>query len=63
MDAKVGHRRTHRKIANTWLNAEALDGYCTVLDLEATIMIHDLLVDSKTNHGISTLKFMQAVLL
>ena len=35
-------RRTHRRLATTWLNKPAVEGYTAVLDYEATVLVHDL---------------------
>ena len=35
-------RRTHRRLATTWLNKPAVESYTSVLDYEATVLVHDL---------------------
>ncbi|KJA17634.1 hypothetical protein HYPSUDRAFT_1102684 [Hypholoma sublateritium FD-334 SS-4] len=34
--------RTHRRLATTWLNKPAVESYTSVLDYEATVLVHDL---------------------
>lgn len=36
------NRRKHRKIASTWLNQRAVDGYTHAMDYEATTLLREL---------------------
>ena len=36
------NRRTHRRLATTWLNKAAVENYTSVLDYEATVLVQDL---------------------
>ena len=47
VDGLTKRRRKHRRIANTWLNQQAVDTYTDVLDFEATDMLHALFTDSR----------------
>ena len=35
-------RRKHRRLAAVWLNKPAVDGYTSVLDYEAVVLVQDL---------------------